>query len=101
MMSYQVIAANQVTSLLEHPEVVVLDMRDSQAYLNGHIGHAIQATEDHVMKVIEDQDAESPVLVYCYHGISSRKMAEYLSEQGLNHVFSLEGGWGAWSMHNS
>ncbi len=99
-MSYQVIAANQVTSLLQHPEIVVLDMRDSNAYVAGHIDHAIQATEEHVMRVIDEQDAESPVLVYCYHGISSQKMAEYLASQGLNHVFSLKGGWGAWCLYN-
>lgn len=99
-MKYKVVAPNEVASLLKNPDTIVLDMRDSRAYLEGHIGHAIQATQEHIVRVVEEQEAEAPVLVYCYHGISSRKLAEALAEQGLNQVYSLEGGWGAWSLQN-
>jgi len=99
-MNYKVIAPKQVAPLLESPDTVVLDMRDSRAYVEGHIGHAIQASQEHIVKIIEEQGAEAPVVVYCYHGISSRKLAEALASQGLNQVYSLEGGWAAWCLHN-
>ncbi len=99
-MSFSIIAANQITSLLEHSEIVVLDMRDSQAYLKGHIGHALHATDEQIVRVVEGLDSNVPVLVYCYHGIRSRILAAALAGQGLEHVFSLDGGWAAWSAMN-
>ena len=100
-MSYKVIPAKKVAELLAAESVVVLDMRDSKAFLEGHIEGAIQATEEHVVKVVEETADDTPVLVYCYYGVSSRKLAEYLANQGLNNVYSLEGGWGAWCLQQS
>ena len=97
-MSYKVIPANKAVELLADETVIVLDMRDSKAFLDGHIAGAIQATEEHVVKVVEETEEDAPVLVYCYYGVSSRKLAEYLSSQGLNNVYSLDGGWGAWCL---
>jgi len=99
-MPYKILSPQQVPALLENPDVVVLDMRDGNSYVAGHIPGAIQATEEHVIKVAEETPANTPVLVYCYHGISSRQLAQFLASQGLEQVHSLEGGWGAWSPHN-
>ena len=97
-MSYKVITAAKMAEMIATENVVVLDMRDSKAFLEGHIEGAIQATEEHVVKVVEETPDDSPVLVYCYYGVSSRKLAEYLVSQGLNNVYSLDGGWGTWCL---
>ncbi len=99
-MSYKVIKVNQVSGLLENPKTVVLDMRDSNSYQAGCIERAIPVTEASLTQLIESAHPETPVLVYCYHGFSSRKLATMLVGQGFTEVHSLEGGWGAWSLQN-
>ena len=39
---------------------------------------------------------DTPVLVYCYHGISSQNAAAFLIERGFETVYSLDGGFEAW-----
>ena len=41
--------------------------------------------------------AKKPVLVMCYHGISSRGAAQFLIGQGFESVYSVDGGFEAWS----
>jgi thiosulfate sulfurtransferase len=39
---------------------------------------------------------EQPVLVICYHGISSQGAAQYLVNQGFEQVYSVVGGFDEW-----
>ena len=43
-----------------------------------------------------EEDKEKPLLIYCYHGVSSQSAAEYFTEHGFSNVYSLEGGYTAW-----
>ena len=42
-------------------------------------------------------DRDSPLIVYCHHGIRSMSAAAYLERLGYNNVQSLTGGIDAWS----
>lgn len=39
----------------------------------------------------------SRIVVYCHHGVRSRRVAEWLRSQGFDNVFNLTGGIDAWS----
>jgi thiosulfate sulfurtransferase len=39
---------------------------------------------------------DTPVIVCCYHGISSQQAAQFLIHQGFEEVYSLDGGFEAW-----
>ena len=41
-------------------------------------------------------DFDSPIIVSCYHGVSSRNVATFLIEQGYENVFSVIGGFDGW-----
>ena len=41
-------------------------------------------------------DFDSPIIVSCYHGVSSRNVATFLVEQGYENVFSVIGGFDGW-----
>jgi len=41
---------------------------------------------------------DKPVVVVCYHGMSSQSAASYLNEQGFDDIYSLDGGYSAWSL---
>jgi rhodanese-related sulfurtransferase len=40
---------------------------------------------------------ESPLVVYCHHGIRSLRVADWLRQQGVEQVWSLAGGIDRWS----
>lgn len=39
----------------------------------------------------------TPMIVYCHHGMRSLHATRWLRQQGCNSVFSLQGGIAAWS----
>ena len=45
---------------------------------------------------MQQTDFETPVIVCCYHGISSQQAAQFLIHQGYDEVYSLDGGYEAW-----
>ena len=62
-------------------------------------GHAVQAfhlTNDTLGAFMRDNDFDTPVMVMCYHGNSSKGAAQYLLQQGYDVVYSIDGGFEAW-----
>ncbi len=45
---------------------------------------------------MRDNDFDTPVMVMCYHGNSSKGAAQYLLQQGYDVVYSIDGGFEAW-----
>ena len=46
---------------------------------------------------VSESDKDIPLIVCCYHGISSQGAAAYFAEQGFREVYSLNGGYDAWA----
>ncbi len=88
---YHDIGAEELEELVATQQPVFLDMRDHDAYSKGHIEGAIPASEEHIRQLLRRR--EQPVVVYCYHGHSSRDLAEFLGRMGAIKVFNLSGGW--------
>jgi thiosulfate sulfurtransferase len=74
----------------------IVDIRDPQAFADGHIANAIHLTDSSLPGFMQQTDFDIPVIVVCYHGRSSQGAAQYLLEQGFDHVFSLDGGVESW-----
>lgn len=81
-------------------EVQIADIRDPQSFANGHIDGAVNLSNDNLARFIAESDMDKPLVVVCYHGISSQNAAAYLVEQGFDQVYSLDGGYSAWHMAN-
>lgn len=61
--------------------------------------HAVKAfhlTNDTLGAFMRDNDFDTPVMVMCYHGNSSKGAAQYLLQQGYDVVYSIDGGFEAW-----
>ena len=43
----------------------------------------------------------TPVLVVCYHGVSSQQAANVIANQGYDNVYSMDGGFEAWKLTNT
>lgn len=90
------LTVEQANDLLKKGEVKVFDLRDEGSYNAAHIDGAVRLTHENMAEFVANSEKEVPILVYCYHGISSEAAAEFLSEQGFSEVYSMIGGFEAW-----
>ena len=90
------IDVQKVKKMEENGSATIVDIRDSASFKSEHIPNAIHLSDDTVQQFISNTDKEKPLVVYCYHGISSRGAAAYFSEQGFKEVSSMTGGFEAW-----
>lgn len=75
---------------------VLIDIRDSQSFDEGHDKNALHLTQENLSDFIDVTPKQVPILVMCYHGNSSQSVAQYLTTQGFEKVYSIDGGYEAW-----
>ena len=80
----------------EDAATVFVDIRDAQSFAQAHIPGAQPLNNDNVAQFIQSTASNTPVVVVCYHGISSQQAADVLEQQGLTQVTSMQGGFTAW-----
>ena len=95
-MAYQDIHAAELDELLQTVGLTVIDMRDPQTRSQGQLRNALTPSDDLIGALVQQRRRNPPVLVYCYHGNSSRELCSFLSQLGLTQVYNLVGGWAAW-----
>ena len=96
MSPFQEIATGKVKEMLEQKNVNVADIRDPASYSSGHIPTAVSVSDGNVQEFTQNTDKDTPLVVCCYHGISSQGAASYFAGQGFKEVYSLTGGFEAW-----
>ncbi len=74
----------------------VVDIRDPQSFDQGHISKAFNLSNENLHEYITSADLDTPLLVCCYHGISSQSAGQFLIERGFDEVYSINGGFEAW-----
>ena len=84
--TYELVELNTAAEHWQAGDAVFADIRDPQSFAMGHIPGAQRV------------DKNAPIIVVCYHGISSQGAAEYIAAQGFTNVSSMNGGFTAWSM---
>ena len=75
---------------------VVVDIRDGNSFQAGHIADYIHLTNESLADFLRDADFDAPVVVCCYHGVSSQQAAQFLVSQDFTEVYSLDGGFTQW-----
>ena len=89
---YKCIHLQEAQELINNPGTVIIDIRDKASYQDGNIPNSINVSEENIVDFLSSTDRQSPLLIYCYHGISSKDAAEYFVKNGFQSVFSLDGG---------
>ena len=98
MSSYQHLNTEQLLKMRQQQsKLQIVDIRDSASFSAANIPNSINLTNDNLLDFIAGADMDVPLVVVCYHGISSQSAAEYLHQQGFDDVYSLDGGFQAWS----
>src|SRR5688572_7941568 len=86
--------------LLEAGSATFVDVRDPYSYEEAHVPGAVSLSDSNVEEFASTADKERPLIVYCYHGISSLGGAAFFMEQGFRQVYSLRGGFEHWRTGN-
>lgn len=76
---------------------LVLDVRNARSYQEGHIDGAVHVSHANVAALIQVTARKTPILIYCYHGNASQEFGQMFSDFGFAEVYSLDGGYEAWS----
>lgn len=95
-MKYNEISPLEAERVVAEPDALVLDIRDAQSYREGHIDGAMLAHDALTETIIKRKEYHRPIMIYCYHGNSSKDMADFISALGFKRVYSLAGGYTAW-----
>jgi hydroxyacylglutathione hydrolase len=81
-------------------DVTIIDLRQSWEYGSGHIPGAISLPIMELPRRRNEIPQDRPVVLQCYHGISSLDAAGYLIENGweIDKIRSLSGGMSGWTI---
>jgi thiosulfate sulfurtransferase len=95
------ISVQQAQQKLSEGSVRIVDIRDDAAFAAGHIKDSTHLTNGSLHSFMSGVEFDTPVIVCCYHGISSQQAAQFLIHQGFEEVYSLDGGFEAWRKDQS
>ncbi len=93
---YKAIEPAEALDLMQKGPITIVDIRDPASFKAGHIPNAIHLSDGTVEQFLIDTDKNKPLVVYCYHGISSQGAAAFFSEKGFKEASSMIGGFEGW-----
>ncbi|OON39348.1 thiosulfate sulfurtransferase [Izhakiella australiensis] len=96
MDQFECISVQQASEMLAQGDARLVDIRDPQSFAIAHATGAFHLTNSSLNTFIQQTEFETPLLVMCYHGVSSKSAAEYLLTQGFDAVYSVDGGFEHW-----
>ncbi|CAM3154403.1 thiosulfate sulfurtransferase GlpE [Vibrio rarus] len=96
MEEVQRISVKEAHQMQSAQQAKLVDIRDIQAFTLAHPVDAFHLTNESIVEFMNLAEFDEPVLVMCYHGISSVGAAQYLINQGFEQVYSVDGGFEAW-----
>ncbi len=90
---YHKIEPGIAKKMMEESSVIVLDVRTSEEYNEGHIPGAVLIADYEILETAEKilKDKNQTILVYCRSGNRSRKAANNLLYLGYQNVYDFGG----------
>ena len=83
---------------MDKPGTVIVDVRESDEWRQGHIPKAVAIPRGFLELRIEEKvpDHKTPVILQCASGTRSLLAARALRELGYENVYNMTGGFSAW-----
>ncbi len=96
--SIKQVGVEEARELMNNSGAVVVDVRESDEWRQGHIPEAIGIPRGFLELRIEDKvpDHKAPVILQCASGTRSLLAARALREMGYENLYNLNGGFNAW-----
>jgi len=82
--------------MMNHESAIVIDIRDQELYLKGHIIDSIRISADDFSKKSMDKYKSKPIIIVCSKGIQAASLAAKLKTQEFAQPMVLAGGFTAW-----
>jgi len=90
-MSIETIRANDVVNYIGHPDILIIDLRNREEYLKGHIPSAVNVPYENLKDEIFSLRRKKLLILYCDRGNISLMAARDLMKYGCK-IKSLYGG---------
>jgi len=89
---------DEARRMLDKPGTVLVDVRESDEWRQGHIPQAVGIPRGFLELRVEEKvpDRKAPVILQCASGTRSLLAARTLRELGYENVYNLTGGFNAW-----
>lgn len=92
----------EAVRLMNHEEAVVIDVRESNEYAQGHILNALHipvgSIHDQLGKL--EKYRERTLILSCQSGHRSAHACRILKKNGFEHIYNMRGGMAAWQNAN-
>ncbi len=95
-MNYQCISVQQAKDIIHDQQPSIVDVRSANDYASSHVDGAIHLDNSTLFDRLNQLDRTKPLIIYCYHGNSSKEAADLFSQYGFSEVYSMDGGYHAW-----
>ena len=93
---FKFIEPDQVIDKISNERSIVVDIRGKDSFDQGHIDGALNLSNDNIDSFVLDTEKNQSIIVCCYHGNSSQRAAQFLTNRGFKNVYSLNGGYEQW-----
>ena len=99
---FENISVAEFKEKMDHPNVVLLDVRTPAEIDAGTIGDPlkINVMEADFAEKIKNLDPNQTYLVFCKAGGRSSRACDIMSDQGFKNLYNLSGGYTAWQSQN-
>src|SRR5271163_3118684 len=96
--SIKQIDIDQARKMLDQPGTVLIDVRESDEWRQGHIPQAIAIPRGFLELRVEEKvpDHKTPVILQCASGTRSLLAARTLHELGYENIYNMTGGFNSW-----
>lgn len=82
--------------ILEKEEALLVDIREVEDYNESSDPFSYHLTGDNFQLFLQSTPKDRSVIVMCYHGNSSKQVAQTLINEGFEKIYSLDGGYEEW-----
>ena len=93
---FKFIEPDQAIDKISNERSIVVDIRDKDSFDQGHIDGALNLSNNNIDNFVSDTEKNQSIIVCCYHGNSSQRAAQFLTDRGFKNVYSLNGGYEQW-----
>ena len=96
------VAPTEAIRLINRENAVILDVREENEFLNGHVVNSIHIPLNFLKDRLGDLEKHKgkPIIVNCRSGQRSASACALLKKQGFEQIYNLQGGVVAWQHDN-
>jgi rhodanese-related sulfurtransferase len=91
------IGQSDILKEIKNPDVVIVDLRESNLYKKGHIPNSINIPFEEFQDGAKELDPSKSIILVCHTGPMGDASGQILLQKGFQHVSNLSGGMAQWS----